>query len=45
MANIKVADSVILSKANTPLDARCRVATEAVPEWKDTQQKKNKAVY
>ena len=29
MANIKVADSVILSKANTPLDARCRVATEA----------------
>ena len=29
MANIKVADSVIPSKANTPLDARCRVATEA----------------
>ena len=29
MANIKVADSVILSKANTPLDARCRVEVEA----------------
>ena len=29
MANIKIADSVIPSKANTPLDARSRVATEA----------------
>ena len=29
MANIKVADSMIPSKANTPLDARYRVATEA----------------
>ena len=29
MANIKIADSVIPAKANTPLDARSRVATEA----------------
>lgn len=29
MANIKIANSVIPSKANTPLDARSRVETEA----------------
>ena len=29
MATIKIADSVIPSKTNTPLDARCRVAVES----------------